>query len=113
MKYGILLLCCRSVQGRVVCLVQGFEALESPLGEPLVNEYDCPLLSLTRTVITVYAFNIIKAISIVHECTESCCFVNSVRHRNVEREQISVSSLVYEHDFSNYLYCLNIYCMTT
>ncbi len=112
MKYG-LLLCCKTADGRVVCLLQGFETLESPLGEPLLNEYDCPLLSLTRTVIAVPAVHVRKATSIVHECTETCCFVNIVHYRNVEREQVPQSSLVYQNDFSNCMYCLNVYCMTS
>lgn len=113
MKYGLLLLCCKTADGRVVCLLQGFETLESPLGEPFVNEHDCPLLSLTRTVITVPAFHVKKAVSVVHECTETCCFVNTVQHRNVEREQISQSNLVYKHDFHNCMYSLNVYCMSS
>ena len=72
MKYGILLECCKTTDGRCVCILRGLEAMVSPLGTAVTNEYDCPLLMLSNTVFTVKATEVLKDISVVHECTESC-----------------------------------------
>ena len=114
MKYGFLLACCKTTDGRCVCILRGLEAMVSPLGTAVTNEYDCPLLMLSNTVFTVKATEVLKDVSVVHECTESCQFVERAVPRNVEREDVSVSRLEFEHDFdSNIMYCLNIFCMTT
>lgn len=44
----------------------------SPLGMPITNEYDCPLLMLSNVMFTVKTTEILRDISVVHECTESC-----------------------------------------
>ena len=86
----------------------------SPLGMPITNEYDCPLLMLSNVVFTVKTTEILRDIFVVHECTESCQFVEKAVSQNVEREDVSVCRLEFQHDFdSNIMYCLNIYCMTT
>ena len=50
---------------------------------------------------------------IVHQCTESCQFINeSIRNLSVEREDITFTRLEFQHDLSdNHLFCLNVYCM--
>ena len=53
MKYGQLLVCGKTADGRSVCIVRGFEAMVSPLDIPITNEFDCPLLSLSRTIFNV------------------------------------------------------------
>jgi hypothetical protein len=88
-KYGILLACCKTEDGRSVCIVRGLETLEMPPGSPIMNEYDCPLLSLTRTIMAVKPLEILRAVSIVHQCTESCRFIEKESARNVEREDIA------------------------
>ena len=114
MKYGTLLACFKTTDGRCVCVLRGFEAMESPLGTAVTNEYDCPLLMLSNVVFTVTAREVLKDISVVHECTQSCKFVERAVPRKVEREDIPVCRLEFEHDLeSNVMYCLNIYCMTT
>lgn len=110
-KYGLLLLCIAKGQSWF-CLVQVFELLEMH-GVPLTNNYDCPLLELTSHVKTITPATIVSPVSIVHECTDSCVFVNSNTRRRVERCDIVVNKLVFQHDSSNTLYCLNIYCMNT
>ena len=48
MLYGILF---KLQDEGVVCLVQGFQKPQSQDGaRPFMNEYDCPLLELTRTI---------------------------------------------------------------
>ena len=112
MKYGILLACCKKPDGCCVCLVRGFECYTSPLGDPILNELECPLLTLTRTIFAVKTKAVKRAVSIVHECTTTCQFVTKMCPRKIEREQVLFSRLEYEHDYAqNYMYCLNIYAM--
>ncbi|KAL5500020.1 hypothetical protein EMCRGX_G011511 [Ephydatia muelleri] len=69
MLYGILLAVFKLQDGAVVCLIQGFQKLQSQDGaRPFVNEYDCPLLELTRTIFSTPGRNILRAVSVVHEC---------------------------------------------
>ena len=44
-------------------------------GTPLLNKCDCPLFSLSRTILSVDSTNILAAVSFVHECDEDCTFV--------------------------------------
>ncbi len=78
-----------------MCLVQKFEGIESN-GQPIVNEYDCPLydcplLTLTDTITGVYPVET----SIVHECTDNCTFVDD-GPLNVVQETIQTNRLAYE-----------------
>ena len=83
-------------------------------GTPITNEYDCPLLLMSHIIFTAKPSEILKAVSVVHECGETCRFVNKETPRNVERENISLARVEYEHDFStNFMYCLNIFCIGT
>ena len=109
MKYGLLLLCAAKDQSWF-CLVQEFEQLQVH-GMPLTNSYDCPLLELTSYVKAITPATIISPVSIVHECTDSCVFVNSSTRQRVERSDMIVNKLVFQHASSNTLFCLNIYCM--
>lgn len=116
MKYGILVACCKTqgVSGRAVCIVRGLEKVLTPLEEPILDEIDCPLLSLTNTIFTTSSKLIRRSVSIVHQCTDTCHFVEKEWPRVMERETVHSSRMEYEHDFANNLmYSLNIYCMNT
>ena len=78
-------------------------------GEPLTNEYNCPLLSLTSRVFPLSCECVKKAVSIIHECN-TCTFVECRSSQRVEREDIEVDKLTFQHDWTNPFYCLNIYC---
>lgn len=113
-KYGILVACFKGADGHPACLIRGLENMRSPLGEPILDESDCPLLCLTRTIFTTLTKNIRRAVSIVHQCTSSCQFVVKGWPRALERETVCSSRMEYEHDFTNnFMYSLNIYCMNT
>lgn len=114
MKYGQLMTCFRTIDGRMACLIRGLEAMVSPLGPPILNEFDCPLLSLSHTIFTVNSTGIKKAVSVVHNCTDTCRFIDVNCFRHVEREDVTIKRLEYKHDYSgNLMFCLNIYCMYT
>ena len=73
----------------------------SPSGEQITNEYDCPLLLLSHSIFMAKTSVLLKAVSIVHECTESYKFGNNEIPHSVGRKQIcSTSRLELEHNFS-------------
>ena len=77
-------------------------------GHPLVNEYDCPLLTLTDTVSSVSPSAITMEVSILHACTESCK-VSVGGSLQVEREIVETSSrLTFQHDWSNRMFYFNV-----
>jgi len=92
------------------CLVREMEAMDLN-GEPLTNDYNCPLLSLTPRVVSISSDSVKKAVSIIHECNTSCVFVECQSTCRVEREDIEIDKLTFRHDWTNLFYCLNIYCM--
>ncbi len=96
--------------GRPLCLIRQMQQMEV-LGEPITNEYDCPILTMTATVQEVPVSNVLRAVSVVHQCGESCTFENMACTTRTEREQVSCNKLTYIHDFNNNMYCLNVYCM--
>ena len=108
-QYGVLLLCAAK-GGSWFCLVQEFEEMQVD-GIPITNDYDCPLLNLTSCVRSITPLAIARSVSIVHECTNSCSFVQCQTRQRVERCSVLVHKLAFQHDFSNTLYGLNIYCM--
>ena len=63
--------------------------MQLPNGQPLLNEYECPLFTLSRTLFTVDSRRILKAISMVHECGNHCKFETAVILNTVEREQVA------------------------
>ena len=79
----------------------------------LTNEYECPLLTLTNTLTGINPADIVTEISVMHECTDSCKFVDNgpLNVLQIERENIRTNRLMYVHDWTNKWYCLNIYCM--
>lgn len=81
------------------------------LGEQMMNEFDCPLLSMTNVLYCIPSNTVSQAVSVVHECTNSCTFVKTSVIRNVEHEAVESSDIIFKHDFCNKMYCLNVYCI--
>lgn len=111
MLYGIFLVSFRSMDGRSVCVLRGFESITTPGGEVLTNPIECPLLLLTHVVLMVKPSEIARTVSVAHECGSGCEFTVMQTQRRVERDSIPQQKLEYKHDTSNLLYCLNIYCV--
>jgi hypothetical protein len=94
------------------CIVNLFDDLSVSAGRELIcNDFDCPLLLLSTDVCLVRPCAIISVVSVVHECTPSCTFKEITTPRVIEREAIQCNQTVFEHDWSNMMYCLNVYCM--
>ena len=80
-------------------------------GQQITNEFDCPLLSMTNTLYCIPSKSVNHAVSVVHECTNSCTLVTSSVSRIIEHEHIESSLIIFKHDFCNKMYCLNVYCI--
>ena len=80
-------------------------------GDAIVKDYDCSLLTLTANITIISSSLVIQSVSIVHECTSTCVFTTLPNIRTVERERIELAQLIFKHDWTNMLYCLNIYCI--
>lgn len=108
--YGLLLTTVKQKE-HTVCIVQGFDPMELPTGEQLLNDFDCPLFNLSRTLFSVDSTTIVTATSMVHECGNSCHFQETQDHSMVERELVESTTLVFKHDWTQLLYCYNVYCI--
>lgn len=92
-------------------MVQLLQRLDS-MGTALCNEVDCPLLQLTNVFHCVSSNCIQKSVSIHHECSNSCIFKHGTGSKTIERENVSFkNNLTFHHDYTNNIYCLNVYCM--
>ena len=95
---GVLLSCISVTTPPLnLCVLRKMVPLTSTLKEPCVNKFDCPLLNLTKDLYVIPAPSVIKPISIVHSCTESCKFVIVVNCVQIEREHIVCSKFVLLH----------------
>ena len=96
--------------GAALCVVQGFENMASVYG-PILNDWGCPLLNLSNYIFTTSALNIRCSVSIVHECSGNCTFLEEVVAQTHEREEIQHKVLRFKHDWSSPLYCYNAFCL--
>ena len=85
-KQYTLLLSCFSKDNLEFCLIRQFEEMELN-GDATVNDYDCPLLTLTANITIINSSIVIQSISIVHECTSACVFTTLLYICTVERER--------------------------
>lgn len=114
MQYAILLVYCQDIHGQKFCVLRGLESVLSPSGVLIKNEFDCPLLHLTCDVFIRKPSHIKKAVSVIHECGDSCKFVSVECARSVERETVTSKRIEFKHDVcTNTMYCLNIYCINS
>ena len=75
------------------------------------NDYDCPMLCLSDSLILIPSMQDIRPVSILHLCNSDCTFKSSVTAHVIERTSVNVSSLSFQHNYCNDLYFYNIYCM--
>ena len=80
----------------------------------LQNDIDCPILLLDDDIVSVLPKNIVRPLSIIHQCDSTCTpTVTSHVYRRIEREDIEerCDSVKFLHNFTNSMYCLNVYAM--
>ena len=106
--YGEVLACVQTSAGNNnFCFVRPLELLS------ISNEYNCPLLLCGYTIKLIRVTYVASAVSVMHECTSTCTFSNQLQPQTIERQSVVHNSLTFEHDFSNDLFSLNVYCLNT
>ena len=110
MEVGILLSCFESNSTRY-CMVQHMDPHMVASGQPCLNQFDCPLLTLTKVIRVLSPAAIVRAISVVHQCTSTCVVDSMHIAARMERQRVSENTLRLKHDWSNTVYCYNVYCI--
>ena len=112
MKYGILLTTFKLSDGSVIAWCKAFMSSSYLTDmQPLVNEYDCPLLDLSTTIFCTAGNNIQRPVSFGHQCGGTCLFKETgASIRNVERDIVQEDTLIFKHVWNNTMYCYNVYC---
>ncbi len=110
-EFAKLLTCCEDADSKQShCLLQLFERVESN-SQQVLNDKDCPLLFLLHVLLLVPS-TCTAAISIAHECTSECKYIPSTTtSRFMECEDVYLSGSAYKHNYSNQLFCLNVYSL--
>ena len=91
-------------------MMQGFQPCGSS-AVPLLSHHDCPIFELTKTIFTTEATNVLKSVSFVHLCGDSCKFEEISTPELLEQEEVDTTGLHFIHDYKNDMYCYNVYCM--
>ena len=108
---GVLIACVRVTESNhEMCVIRKLDTLLTPHGEPLLSDLECPLLQLSNDLFGVAPSSILKPISVVHACNESCRIIAGPTEHELERETVGTSRLVHSHDFSNTLFLYNVFC---
>ena len=79
--------------GLTYCLIQLFKEMVGSFGEAILNDIDCPHLTLTKQLLLVPPSALVCAVSICHQCSSSCTL----------KEQ-SNRQLLFKHDWNNDMY---------
>ena len=111
-KYGVLLVCANAPEQKIdFCVIRKLESYSAgATDEPILNDVECPLLFLSHELFVVSPRSIVRPISIVHQCSDSCSFQEDTVVSHIEYQETTHTSLVFKHDFTNNLYCFNIFC---
>ena len=110
MDAGILRACFEA-EGDNWCIVQMYEEDTSEDGKGLVNEFDCPILKLTKVLLAAPTTCILSPASIVHNCNLTCTFNRAQCKRRIEQEQVELPTLKLDHNNRLNSFLFNIYCM--
>ena len=70
-------------------------------GQPCLNQFDCPLLTLTKVIRVLFPAAIVRAISVVHQCTSTCVVDSMHIAARMERQRVSENTLRLKHDCRN------------
>ena len=103
-------MCFKVEGGDSYCVLKPFEKIQIG-GTYIMNDVECPLLELQSRIIVVRSESVVESVSIIHQCTPACSFVQVKRPKVVEREEIEQLTLFYKHSNKNPMYCLNVYKM--
>lgn len=92
------------------CLIQVLEQQMHETNETVLTDYDCPVLVLSKTLRIVSSQSILSPVSIIHLCNHTCTFRNARTTRQIERQDMTIEKMIFQHNIDNIMYCLNIFC---
>ncbi|KAL5484396.1 hypothetical protein EMCRGX_G020888 [Ephydatia muelleri] len=92
------------------CLVRYLEPVLMGT-EPALNEWSCPLLTLTNVIRCIASTLVSCAVSVVHQCDSQCVLAEQETTSRIERELVTQKKTVFVHNTDNNMYCYNIFCM--
>eukprot|EP00731_Ephydatia_muelleri_P016723 Em0009g1147a len=98
-KYALFLTFCQLETGESFCVLQGCDEFVVN-SEPVLNEYECPLLA--KSIFSADCSQIKQAVSIVHECSDSCTFDWGSSSKRIEREASGEKALNHSFDISDH-----------
>ena len=103
---------CFETEMATLCVVRHMEPMEVPLGGPMLNPYECPLMTRTNIIRFVFYNLVDRSVSVVHECDSRCAIQEEASATaTVERRAVSIKKTSFLHNWNNDLYCFNIFCM--
>ena len=91
------------------CIIQLLEPEAAIPQGCILDEFDCPLLTMVDFFCVIPSSSVCAAVSVVHKCTTTCSFVEKTASAVVEGCDTSVNRLVFVHDWTNTVYCNNMY----
>ncbi|KAL5496712.1 hypothetical protein EMCRGX_G013056 [Ephydatia muelleri] len=109
-QVGVFLGCFEN-EGKCFCIVRYMEPVMNGTALRL-NQFDCPLFTLTNILRVLPSVNISCSISVVHQCSTTCVLKEKAVETTLERHKVTQNTLFLSHDWSNNLYCYNVFCMS-
>ncbi|KAL5515795.1 hypothetical protein EMCRGX_G001015 [Ephydatia muelleri] len=91
------------------CLVRYLEPVLMAGTEPVLNEWSCPLLTLTNVIRCIASTLVSCAVSVVHQCDSQCVLAEQETTSRIERELVTQKKTVFVHNTDNNMYCCNIF----
>ncbi|KAL5468894.1 hypothetical protein EMCRGX_G030040 [Ephydatia muelleri] len=86
------------------CIIQLLEPETAISQGCILDEFDCPLLTMVDFFCVIPSSSVCAAVSVVHKCTTTCSFVEKTASAVVEECDTSVNRLVFVHDWTNTVY---------
>ena len=103
---------CFETEMATLCVVRHMEPMEVPLRGPMLNPYECPLMTRTNIIRFVISNLVDRSVSVAHECdSRSAIQEEASANATVERRAVSIKKTSFLHNWNNDLYCYNIFCM--
>ena len=110
MQVGVFLSCFQSNE-KCYCIVRHLEPLMVGT-TPQLNQFDCPLLTLTNILRVLPSVNNFCSVSVVHQCSTTCILKEKAVDTRLERHRVTQNTFFLLHDWSNTVYCYNLFCIS-
>ena len=79
--------------------------------EPVLNEWSCPLLTLTNVIRCIASTLVSCAVSVVHQCDSQCVLAEQETTSRIERELVTQKKTVFVHNTDNNMYIFCMHCL--